>query len=501
MILGPLTMETMRLEHIAIRLGVTSKATSWMDTEIKGLAYDSRQVKPGFLFIAIPGQRQDGVHFIDDALKRGASAVVGEGALALRHVPYLRVPNARHALADIACMFFGNPSSALAVYGVTGTNGKTTTAFMIRALLAGQGRRPGLISTVRYEIGQRNIPANRTTPEAPDLQAMLQKMDRAGCDSVAMEVSSHALDQERVRGIDYDVAVFTNLTRDHLDYHASMDEYFAAKCRLFTELGQGPKEAVAIVNLDDPRGADLVRIVGEGPAVCLTYGMQPGADVVAEHVRLDARGSRCTVKTPWGDAPLRLKQLGRFNVSNALAAIAACGAGGMPVEELTSTLADMADVPGRLESLTPQHPFNVFVDYAHTDDALQNVLVVLREITRGRIRLVFGCGGDRDRSKRPAMGRVAQQYADYTVITSDNPRSEEPETIAKSIAAGFTHRSAYTIELDREAAIRQAVYAAKPGDTVLVAGKGHEHYQEFAHTIIPFDDGEMVRKALEEQSR
>lgn len=496
MILGPLKVDAMRLDWIAQKVGCAAAPSASWDVDIKGLAYDSRQVKPGFLFVAIPGRHHDGSAFIDDALKRGAVAVIGEQPLALRHVPYLCVPHARIALADIACAYFENPSAALEVFGVTGTNGKTTTAYMIRAMLDKATRSPGLISTICYEIGQRIIPANRTTPEAPDLQAMMQKMDRAGCQSVVMEVSSHALDQHRVRGIDFDVALFTNLSRDHLDYHETMEAYFDAKRRLFRELGQGNKQAVAVLNADDEWGRRLVDDVAGGPASLLTYGTGKDADVTVSDIQLDAGGSRFTVKTPWGDQAIRLHQLGRFNLSNALAAIAACGARGISLDVMVEALEHMQSVPGRLQAVAEGNPFNIFVDYAHTDDALSNVLQILREITPGRILLVFGCGGDRDRSKRPAMGRVAEQGADHTFITSDNPRTEEPAAIAEAIAAGYADPERHTICLNREEAIRLAIAQAQPGDAVLIAGKGHENYQEFGHTMVPFDDAEVARKIL-----
>ncbi len=498
MILGPLTMNAMRLENIVRALGGDpAMAAGFWDVEIKGLAYDSRQVKPGFLFVAIPGRNQDGAVYIDDALKRGAVAVVGEQPSALRHVPYLCVPDARKALADVACAFFANPSSALDVYGVTGTNGKTTTAYMIRAILRASERRAGLITTVCYEIGERVIPANRTTPEAPDLQAMLQKMQRVSCDSVVMEVSSHALDQHRVRGIEFDTAIYTNLSRDHLDYHGTMDDYFTAKRRLFEMLAEGDKDAIAVVNVDDPWGRKLADGLKPLPGRLMTYGTQHGADVLAEHVRLDTDGSRAQVQTPWGSVPIHLRQLGRFNISNALAAMAACGARGIALSRMAEALESMPSVPGRLQPVGAGRPFNVFVDYAHTDDALHNVLDILREITPGRLLLVFGCGGDRDRTKRPAMGAVAEQMADHAFITSDNPRTEEPATIAAEIAAGFSDAQRYTLCLDRAEAIRAAIEEARAGDAVLIAGKGHETYQEFSHTVIPFDDAEVARHVLE----
>lgn len=499
MILGPLTIDTMKLEWLARNIGCPVPVSGTWDVDIKGLAYDSRQVKPGFLFIAVPGRQQDGAAFIDDALKRGAAAVIGESSLALRHVPYLQVPDARMALADVACAYFAHPSAALDVFGVTGTNGKTTVAYMLRALLTAWGRRPGLISSVCYEMGTRRIPANRTTPEAPDVQALLRKMQQAGCDSVVMEVSSHALDQHRVRGMDFDVALYTNLSRDHLDYHGNMDSYFEAKRKLFSGLGQDNKTTVAVINLDDPWGRRLVTDLSGETVSVMTYGTVAEADVRAEDIVLESDGSRFMLRTPWGATPMYLRQLGRFNVSNALAAVAACGARGMGLDGMVRALHTMPGVPGRLQLVTAGQPFNVFVDYAHTDDALKNVLCILREITAGRIVLVFGCGGDRDRGKRAPMGAVAERYADQVFITSDNPRTEDPEAVIADIMAGVEDGSHCACCVDREEAIRAALREARAGDAVLIAGKGHENYQEFGHTIIPFDDAEVARRILNEK--
>ena len=490
-------MESTRLEEIARVLGVQLSAGMAHDTELTGLAYDSRHVKPGFLFIAIPGQKQDGTHFIDDAIKRGAVAVVGEAPLALRHLPYLRVPNAREAMARIACEFFGNPASALDMFGVTGTNGKTTTAFMLRALLASQNRSPGLISTVRYEMGERIIPANRTTPEAPDLQAMLQQMDRSGCDCVAMEVSSHALDQNRVLGIDFDAAIFTNLSRDHLDYHGTMESYSFAKQKLFRDLGHGAKSAVAILNADDPTTPDFAAAITSSRVRTWTYGYSETADLRALRTDASPMGSVTQITSPWGGAELRLPLLGRFNVLNALAALCALAARGAELSPLVQALVDLPAVPGRLERVSPgNHPFHVFIDYAHTDDALRNALAVLKDVATRRLLVVFGCGGDRDQSKRALMGAAAADLADRSWITTDNPRGEDPEQIAQAVTKGFSASDEYRIVLDRADAIEQAIAAAQPGDIVLIAGKGHETYQEFAHTVIPFDDAVVARRVL-----
>lgn len=495
MLIGQLCEEAMRIESL---LSVIQPMTVTGPTEldISGIAYDSRQVQPGYLFVAVRGTREDGHRYIDDAIRRGAVAVVAENlARARRDVTYLRVEDARRALAEIACAFHGHPSAKLEVIGITGTNGKTTTAFMIRDILAAAGRHPGLISTVHYEIGKRCIPAGRTTPEAPDLQAMLAQMLKVGCESVVMEVSSHALEQKRVWGVDFDVGVFTNLTHDHLDYHGTIERYFAAKARLFAGLGRMEKRAAAVLNLDDPWGHQLAEMIG-GWARIIPYGVHPAAEVRAEEIEIDGRGSRFRVHSPWGDAHVRLSVLGRFNVSNALAAFASAAVGGVPVATIVAALERFCGAPGRLERIPNSRGFDVFVDYAHTPDALANVLSTLRTITQRRIILVFGCGGDRDRTKRPAMGRVAGDWADHVILTSDNPRSEDPRAIIEDIVTGLPPVTRHEIILDREQAIARAIELACPGDAVLIAGKGHETYQEFCRHIVPFDDREVARRWL-----
>ncbi len=466
--------------------------------EIKGLAYDSRQVQPGFCFVAIPGRRHDGQAFVAEAVKRGAALIIGEEDGVTSRVPYLAVPDARLALAYLAAAFYQNPSADLTVLGVTGTNGKTTTTFMLQAMARALDKRTGLIGTVRYEIGDRVIPAGRTTPEAPDIQRLLREIKRAGADHAVLEVSSHALDQQRVKGVAFDVAIFTNLTRDHLDYHGDMEAYFTAKRRFFTDYGDSGKPTAAVINVDDPYGQRLIEEwrQTDDHASGWTYGLAPAADVRAADISCTATGSQCVVTTPWGEVPLRLNQMGRYNVYNALAALTAGGALGWPLAPMAHALEQMPPVPGRLEPVAAGQPFQVFVDYAHTDDALHNVCTMLAEITPGRLWLVFGCGGDRDHGKRTPMGAVAARLAHHTFITADNPRSEAPQAIADEIIAGFEAATNYTVELDRTRAIHAAIDAAAPGDTVLIAGKGHEKYQEFAHTVVPFDDVDVARAAL-----
>jgi UDP-N-acetylmuramoyl-L-alanyl-D-glutamate--2,6-diaminopimelate ligase len=352
------------------------------------------------------------------------------------------------------------------------------------------------VSTVEYEIGPRSIPAGQTTPDAPALQSMLAKMVEAGCRSAVMEVSSHALVQKRTAGIDYDVAVFTNLTHDHLDYHRTMEEYFEAKALLFRGLGMADKDATAVINVDDPWGQRLLAL-SDVTATMLSYGVDADADVTATDVALTPEGSRFRVRTPWGEAALALRLLGRFNVSNALAALAACGSLGVPLDRIVPVLSEIALVRGRLEEVDTGKGFQVFVDYAHTDDALEHVLKTLREITRGRLIVVFGCGGNRDKTKRAAMGRAASRFADHSIITSDNPRNEEPAAIISDIRQGFNGSAECGVIEDRRQAIAWALHLAREGDVVLVAGKGHEAFQEFANKTVPFDDRQVVREMVD----
>lgn len=465
------------------------------DLDIHGITADSRQVREGFLFVAVRGGSEDGWDYVEDAVRRGAVVVVSSR----EHRPALsvcqvRVADARGALADLAAAFHGHPSARLQMVGITGTNGKTTTAYMVRDILQRVGRQPGLISTVQYEIGSRMIPAQRTTPEPTLLQSLLSEMVDIGCASAVMEVSSHALLQERTRGVAFDTAVFTNLTRDHLDYHGTLESYFEAKALLFQGLGKGGKLAHAVVNIDGPWGRKLKDMLPDGVRL-LTYGMQGEATVSARNIVLSPRGSTFSVQSPWGSAPASLRLLGRYNVSNALAAITACGTLGVPLDKMLAALAAMAYVPGRLEEVPIRKDYQVFVDYAHTDDALEHVLTTLREITRNRLIVVFGCGGSRDRTKRPAMGEVASRLADAAVLTTDNPRSEDPASIIAEIRAGFASQEKCEIREDRHEAIECAVRMAREGDVVLIAGKGHETFQEFSNRTIPFDDRQVVMEA------
>lgn len=467
-----------------------------LGTEIAGLAYDSRRVQPGTLFCALPGEKTDGALFIEDAVRRGAVAILHEpGLRPPRDLASIRVECARTAMADLAAEFYGHPTEKLKVVGVTGTNGKTTTVFMVRDILRAAGTPCGLIGTIQYEFGERLISAARTTPEALDLQQMFADALQAGCHVMAMETSSQGLAAERLRGTRFAAAVFTNLTVDHLDFHKTMEAYFEAKKRLFDELIRQSPDAPAVVNLDDPFGRRLAAL----PALAgrlVTYGCGSDAMVRAEDIRLSGQGSTFRAITPWGEASVALGLAGRFNALNALAALAVCGALGAPLETMAAALAQMSPVPGRLERIADPRGRHVFVDYAHTEDALRNVLQTLRETVSGRLICVFGCGGNRDHGKRPRMGAAVSELADFSIVASDNPRNEEPLAIIDEILAGMDRSKRHLVEPDRVQAIRAALREARPGDCVLIAGKGHETYQEIAGRMTHFDDREVVREAL-----
>ena len=464
--------------------------------EVLGLTHDSRHVRPGFVFVGLDGCRQAGWKFAGDAVDRGAIAIVSEHEIVdCPGVCGVLVADARQSLGELAAAFHGSPSDCMQIVGITGTNGKTTTAYMIRSAFGAACLRPGLVSTVRYEIGERSIPAVRTTPESPELQGLLAQMVSTGCKTAVMEVSSHGLVQKRTAGIDFDIGVFTNLTRDHLDYHHTMEKYFEAKKLLFRALGKGRKSAVAVINLDDPRGRELCEMDGLDARV-ITYGTDRRAEVRAEDVVLTPQGSSFSVLTPWGSGEAALRLLGRFNIDNALAAIASCGAAGVDIDCVVGALSRMESVSGRLEEVCTGKGYHVFVDYAHTDDALENVLVTLREFTDGRLIAVFGCGGNRDPGKRRAMGSVAQKLADLTILTSDNPRNEDPADIIAQIRDGFGSAGNVEAIEDRREAIGRAIEMAGDGDTVVIAGKGHESFQEFKSKTVPFDDRHVVMELL-----
>jgi UDP-N-acetylmuramoyl-L-alanyl-D-glutamate--2,6-diaminopimelate ligase len=469
-----------------------------VDRRVENIAYDSRRVQRNTMFVALRGEKTDGHQFIGHAIDKGALVIVTEREQKDPRVTCLLVENTRTALADFSATFYGHPARKLKVAGVTGTNGKTTTTFLIKHICENAGLRCGLIGTVRYEIGERILPAIRTTPESLDLQELLAQIANAGCKAAAMEVSSHALAQDRTRGIEWNVAVFTNLTQDHLDFHGTMENYFEAKAKLFTRLaGQKEKnKPVAIVNTDDRYGQQLLDRIDKSLAV-ITYGMGLRADFRASNYRAEFTGTSYQLDARGKSYLVRLPLIGRFNVTNSVAALAAADALGINLRSAVLNLAKAPQVPGRLELVPAKRQFQVFVDYAHTPDALGNVLKTLRELQPRRLIAVFGCGGDRDRRKRPLMSEMADRLADYSIITSDNPRKEDPSAIIAETEKGF-RSNRYEKIVDRTEAINRAVALARPRDIVLVAGKGHENYQEFADYTIPFDDIQVARRAIED---
>jgi UDP-N-acetylmuramoyl-L-alanyl-D-glutamate--2,6-diaminopimelate ligase len=461
--------------------------------EVGGLAYDNRAVEPGTLFFCVPGFTRDGHEFAPDAIERGAAALVVTRPLGLG-VPEVRVTDVRAAMAVAAARFYGDPTARLPVVGITGTNGKTTTAFLVRSLLEAAGRQCGLLGTVTSVVAGQERPTVRTTPEAIDLQCTFREMLDGGDRACAMEISSHALELRRADGIHVAAAVFTNLTQDHLDFHATMEDYFAAKRRLFAS----PLTDVRIANVDDPYGR---RLAGEFSGT-VTFAIEAPADYRAVGVRTGFAGSDCTFATPDGDVDVHVPLPGRFNVANALGAWAAARSLGAPVEVLAGALPGAARVPGRFEPVAEGQPFAVLVDYAHTPDSLENVLRAARELADGRVIALFGAGGDRDRGKRPLMGEIGARLADVCLITSDNPRSEDPEAIIAEILAGARGAANVEHDADRRASIHRAVALAEPGDVVVIAGKGHEQGQEFAGgRKEPFDDVTVAREALRSVTR
>ena len=473
----------MRLEEV-----IPGAPAGARDVEVTGLAYDNREARPGTLFFCVSGFTRDGHDFAPDAISRGAVALVVERPVGLG-VPEIRVSSVRAAMAPAAAAFYGDPTATLQTVGVTGTNGKTTTAFLVRALLEADDRPTGLLGTVKSVIGGVEHEVQRTTPEAIDLQRTFRAMLDGGDRACVMEVSSHALELRRADAIHFAAAIFTNLTQDHLDFHPTMEDYFRAKRRLFK--GGVLHPGVAIVNLDDPYGA---RLAGELDRP-VTFAIHTPAAYRAADVSTQLSGSTFTVQTPDGPLALKSHLRGEFNVYNVLGALAAARALGVPTETCAAAIATAGQVPGRFETVDVGQPFAVVVDYAHTPDSLENVLSAARALTSHRLIAVFGCGGERDRGKRPLMGEIAGRLADRAIATSDNPRGEDPEAIIAEILTGAGPGVAH--EVDRRAAIAQAIGEAGPGDIVVIAGKGHEQGQEFENgRKLPFDDVTVAREIL-----
>ncbi len=474
--------------------GIDIEAAQGLETPVTGIYYDSRQVQPGSAFVCIPGYRTDGHSYIEDAASREAAAlIVSQDALLPPGLAWARVRDTRAALAAAAANWYGHPSRELSLFGVTGTNGKTTTTHLIEAVLQAGGESTAVIGTIWNQ---------RTTPESLDLQRMLRQWAGQGIRSVAMEVSSHGIYLKRVAYCEFDVAVFTNLTQDHLDFHQNLRDYLAVKLQLFQGLGGSrskQRRCYAVINIDDPSGIEVVRST-RVPVV--TYGIQEKADIRARDLRLSERGAEFAVSYQGQDMNFRISLPGRFNVYNSLAAIAVGLSEGVAPALIEETLAKVAGVPGRFQVVDQGQEFTVVVDYAHTPDGLENVLRTARDLTSGRVIAVFGCGGDRDAGKRPLMGKVAGQLSDVAILTSDNPRSEEPLEIIRQIEAGIRDVDDiyYEVIPDRREAIRQALQSAQAGDFVVIAGKGHETYQIIGDQALPFDDYQVAREILQKEN-
>jgi UDP-N-acetylmuramoyl-L-alanyl-D-glutamate--2,6-diaminopimelate ligase len=471
------------------------------DIKVGGLETDSRKVKHGDAFICLPGHTVDGHDYAESAVERGAAALVVERELDIA-VPQIIVKDCRLAMAIMADRFYGSPSRKLAAIGVTGTNGKTTTTYLIERILRDAGKRPGVIGTIEMRYDGRSYPMSGTTPEALDLQRYLADMANAGVTHCAMEVSSHALEQGRVKGTRFRTAVFTNLTQDHLDYHGTMERYRAAKELLFARLGNdyqadASERTYAVINRDDEAAPSFIRAAA---FEVITYGIDGEADVRATAIRVTAAGTAFHVASFAGSCDISLRMVGKFNVYNALAALTAALIEGVALADAKASLESIPGVPGRVEAVDAGQPFAVVVDYAHTPDGLENVLKAVKEFAERRIICVFGCGGDRDRTKRPIMGRIAAEHADCVIVTSDNPRTEDPHAILADIEAGLHEAGVpadrYELLADRRSAIEKAVEMASPGDVVLIAGKGHETYQIIGKETFDFDDRLAAEQAI-----
>ena len=472
-----------------------------LDLTVTSMTDDSRMVSKGSLFVAVKGERVDGHDFVENARQAGAAAVVAQRSVDTGSLPYIRVSDSRKALGWLGSRFHGDPSAGLTMVGITGTNGKTTTTYLCKALLEGIGRRVGLIGTVAYQIGSETIPASHTTPGALELQQLLAKMVESGLNAAVMEVSSHALALDRTVGCEYDVAVFTNLTQDHLDFHSDMEDYFQAKLRLFIELAGGRKTGKrAIINLDAPYGA---RVRAACPVPVWGYALSSRADLIAERVCLSPNGTTFTAATPAGSFLVESRLIGEHNVYNLLGAIGVALHAGATPGQVQEAAAGVTNVPGRFERVTAGQDFTVVVDYAHTPDALVRLLTAAQAVKTHRIITVFGCGGDRDRGKRPKMGRAAVEQSDVVVLTSDNPRTEDPMAILREVEVGVREalqrrpQVAYRMIPDRREAIGSAISEARSGDMVLIAGKGHEDYQIIGTKKFHFDDREVAREAIQ----
>jgi len=476
---------------------------------VEGITYDSRQVKPGFIFVAISGYREDGNSYIPQALEAGASVIVSSKRIERLARPsrwggfatQIVVENPRKALAKLATVFYNYPSDKLNIIGITGTNGKTTVSYLTEAIFKENGAKVGVLGTIAYRLGEKIFPAPITTPQSSDLEQILRKLVDEEFTTVVMEVSSHALSLDRVEGCEFDSALFTNLSREHLDFHKTMEEYLESKIKLFSILGKEARkkrEKLAVLNLDEP---STEKIIQSTEAKIITYGIEKRADVVAKNIKFNLEKTTFTLVSARGEMKISLPLIGKYNVYNALAASTVALGQGISLDIIKRGLEKVSSIPGRFEKIDCGQPFTVIVDYAHTDEALRKLLDACRELKPRRIITVFGCGGDRDRGKRPIMGEVAVDLSDYVIVTSDNPRSEDPERIALDIEVGIKRKGKnnYQTIVDRFQAIEKALSMAEKGDMVVLAGKGHEDYQIFKDSRIHFDDREFARKILSEK--
>ena len=484
----------MKAKELIKSLDTVKSCCSLKDFEVKGISCNSKTVGKDFIFVAIKGNHQDGSEFIDEAIENGAKAIVidtGSAGFAGQKagVYFIKVKDARRALANLAGDFYGNPSGKIKVVGVTGTNGKTTITYLIEALLKEAGAHPAVIGTINYRFKNKEIPSKNTTPGPIELESMLACMLKEGISYVAMEVSSHALDQDRTMGIKFHSAIYTNLTQDHLDYHKTLKDYFLAKAKLFKAIGS---DAFAVINNDDKYSAKLKTST---KARIVTYGIKNKSQVMAKNIKFDVMGTEFELAAGKLKANFKLKLIGKHNVYNILAAVAWGLNEGIDINTIKSSMESFSLVPGRLERVDAGTGFSIFVDYAHTEDALKNILFSLRLLSKKRIIVVFGCGGDRDKTKRPKMGRVVSELADYAIITSDNPRSEDPLRIIEDIRGGMLKKN-YSVIPERLEAIKRSLSIARQGDVVLVAGKGHENYQILKDKALHFDDRKAIRECL-----
>ncbi|MRH42162.1 UDP-N-acetylmuramoyl-L-alanyl-D-glutamate--2,6-diaminopimelate ligase [Aquibacillus halophilus] len=484
----------MKLKDIAEALHFYKATSNLDDIEITGIEMDSRKVKRGNLFVCIAGFTVDGHDYVNDAIERGASAIIGERSIDVV-VPVIIVNDSSRALALVSNKYYDYPTNKLKLIGVTGTNGKTTVTHLLKEIFSRHDQKTGLIGTIQMEMDNEVFNVKNTTPDSLFLQKSFDEMINRDIQSVFMEVSSHALDLGRVFGCDFDIAVFTNLTQDHLDYHDTMDDYLRAKSLLFSQLGNsydGKRPKFAVINLDDQHSPFLIKST---PQPVITYGIDSSADVTASNIKLDASGSEFILNTMDGDVLIRSKLMGKFSIYNMLAATATAICADIPLETIKSALESTTGVNGRFEPVVLGQSFGVIVDYAHTSDSLENVLTTVRSFAKGNIYVVVGCGGDRDRKKRPLMAGVATKYADTAIFTSDNPRSEDPAAIVDDMVMGIG-KDNYLITLNRKDAIDLAISMAQKDDIVLIAGKGHETYQIIGEKVIDFDDRKVASEAI-----